>query len=794
MDKRSFIKKSIVSVTGLTLLPVNLLSSDRNIKKSILSKPQLFVNPNLKESSPSGDRNLQINCEFPPAVWLQNGGTFYDITNPPAGYTAAVGDGIIDDTDAFKDAYDFLKEKFMTQADFRDAWWKTPYHVYVPNGTYRITDTLYYRGAREYIHNEMWDLSTIRIIGQSREQTILQLDDNCPGFQDKDQPKILLAYQHPGTDFNNGVASNELRNITIRTGNGNPGAVAMQFQGANRTQMFNVKLVSEDGNGRFGIWLNKHCIQGYYHDITVEGFDCGIYFPVPYNSQGYKTATVSHSSWEYVSLLNQNECGIKVESGGISVRKLHSKQSKNSVPSLILEDEGPYAAIIDSLLEAYEESHFAIKMTKSQKQCLFARNIDTSGYIGSISKAGETEIGSHSIQEYVSYPVKSLNENQVLSSLDLPIEDTPMIPWYNIENEWANVHDFGAVGDGIHDDTGAIQNALNSGKPVVYFPKKEYALNTVTIPASVKRIEGMNAYFSFCTFEIEESSSDPLLFVGMDGSQKTVLLKSQRDCIFSFTIHLKYKNIQDKPVKLFLDNANSARGNEASMDFFCTKNQKIWARSINTEDASLPNWVVNGGTMWVFGYKTEHKPIPGFHIKNNSVLEVLGGYTNEAMDLNNNASILVNEDSEISYTGYTNHKNAFLNYVIETRDSQTKASTKNDYPFRGGKWDNDRFIPLYVSYGPYTDVKKVNRVQNQIKVYSDESVVYFEFVIDEPVNDASLYIYNSTGQREKQFENVALTVGKNVLQWRKSGIEAYNYKIYELVIGEKKFTGKFFSK
>jgi hypothetical protein len=46
-----------------------------------------------------------------------------------------------------------------------------------------------------------------------------------------------------------------------------------------------------------------------------------------------------------------------------------------------------------------------------------------------------------------------------------------------VANAPANVRDFGAVGDGVADDTAAIQAALASGASRVYIPQGTYAVS-----------------------------------------------------------------------------------------------------------------------------------------------------------------------------------------------------------------------------------------------------------------------------------------------------------------------------
>ena len=126
------------------------------------------------------------------------------------------------------------------------------------------------------------------------------------------QPKSVLAYQHPDTAFNSCSGSNYLRNLTINIGKGNPGAVGLYFQGANQTDMRSVTIKSEDGAGKYGIWFKIGSIQGYYTDITVEGFDIGVFDPV--NPEG-------DPAFEYLTVKNQRIAGILHTGGGLSLRR-----------------------------------------------------------------------------------------------------------------------------------------------------------------------------------------------------------------------------------------------------------------------------------------------------------------------------------------------------------------------------------------------------------------------------------------------------------------------------------------
>jgi hypothetical protein len=91
------------------------------------------------------------------------------------------------------------------------------------------------------------------------------------------------------------------------------------------------------------------------------------------------------------------------------------------------------------------------------------------------------------------------------------------LPWETGEPEgWVNVKDFGAKGDGVTDDTQAIQNAINSienpsfsglggvyisSRKVLYFPKGRYKISsTITIYGPYLTIRGSNSIIETGTF------------------------------------------------------------------------------------------------------------------------------------------------------------------------------------------------------------------------------------------------------------------------------------------------------
>ncbi|MGI4789575.1 MAG: glycosyl hydrolase family 28-related protein [Janthinobacterium lividum] len=633
----------------------------------------------------SGDRGGGPNVTFPATLLFQNGGPVIDIQHPPeAGMRAAKGDGVTDDTAAFQDVWDLLKRQFQTHGPWGPD---NSFYVYLPRGTYKVSDTLIYRGETIGSYptwNSKFDINHVHFIGQDRDHTIIRLADHCAGFQDSAHPKIVLAFQHPNTVFNNVPGGNWLRNLTIDTGRGNPGAVALFFQGANNTDMQGVTLRSEDGQGRCGLLLKQGSVQGYYADITIQGFQCGIIYTI--NGE-------ADVALEYLTLRGQTEAGILQSRGDLSLRRILSVQAAG-VPALKMDGAGPQTVLIDSQLRAAGNTGAgntgagntgagnngpAIDMTTGTNQCLFVRNVWTAGYAPAIRKAGVDVVRTHHVDEYVSYPAKTLTGNQTARSLRLPIADTPQVPWYDPATQWAVV-----------DDYPSVQAALDSGRPVVCFKQRHYKLTgDVFVPATVQVVNGMASTVDGVTFVVNRPSAAPLLF---QDSNLPIRVMARRDVIQRCSGGA-LANPNGLPVTFYLENVND----DASGDDFCRPGSRVFARQIDIEYGSGNQIVSNGGALWIFGFKTENMHATPFTVKNGGSLEILGGYCNQtnAPPPDQQNPILHNDDGRASATLSTNLGGPFLHAVLETRDGFSVIIPNTDYPKRGDEYNMDYVLPLY---------------------------------------------------------------------------------------------------
>lgn len=584
---------------------------------------------------------------------------------------AAKGDGVTDDTDAFRDAYDFVKRRFQQHG----AWYPDAFYVYIPNGEYKVSDTLIYRGDTlqqpKGIWNGNYDIRYLRFVGQSRKGTVIRLADNAPGFGDPAHPKALMAFQHPDTIFNNLPGGNYLRNVTLNTGRGNPGAAALYFQGANQTDLRNLRVTSEDGRGRYGIWFHIGSVQGYYADITVEGFDVGIRDDV--NPEG-------DVAFEYLTLRHQREAAILLAGGGMSLRQVWSDQGSRDVPALRLEGSGMQAVVLDSTLKGGKGGP-AIEMRSADRQCLFARDVTTQGYGTAIRKSGATATRGPAVKEYVSSPAVGVSPDDADQSLRLPIEDTPSVPWFDPLKDWAVV-----------DDYPSVQAAFDSGKPVVAFKKRQYTLGgDVRVPATVRFVHGMGARVENGAFVIGQAARQPVLF---QDSSTPVRVEARRDVILRCAGG-GLSNPKGLPVTFYLENVNDV----ATGDDFCRPGQRIFARQIDVEYTGGNQIVCNGGQFWIFGFKTENGAATPFTLKNGGALEILGGYantTNMPSPEHQNPLVRV-EAGRLSATLFTNLGTPFKRVVDDRSGGAARTVESSAFPARGGDYAGDISVPLVVS-------------------------------------------------------------------------------------------------
>lgn len=618
----------------------------------------------------------------------------------------AKGDGVTDDTEAFVAAYDCVMGKSLFDPTERHSIDKVANIIYLPKGIYLVSNTVIYSFKRIDRPNGQESLHAIRFVGESRAHTKIKLKDNAPGFEDPENPKSVLSFGKANfNEIQNAVASNFVRNLTIDTGKGNPGAVGIKFQSANVAGIVNVTLIGD--SGRYGIHFPLGASQGYYKDITVRGFDIGIY--------AQSNWWASHLTYEYISLLKQREVGFRIDQASASLRKVFSS---NRVPVISFESPDSQLAVIDSHFVGIDaREKYAFDFTQGH---LFARNLRAFGYAGFLTERADINPPPNNPSELIEYvsdlgwPKRGLcSKKDCQMSLNLDIEDAPGVPYlpriydeattYAPPEQWVSVNSFGAQGNASddyeeifngfggytqysieHDDSAAIQAAFDSGASTVYFLPGRYLINeTITIPSSVERIDLMFSGFKWGdmlgpnkpAFVIQGDREDkPLVVEDMyniflwdrnshpdrtpdPGSDHTWFQHdSQRTAVFRYSVTFRcplYANTVSGG-KVFFD--NSFAGNRVvglGIPNLRFSGQQVWARDLNPEMSSgLGDTVVvnDGSHLWVLGYKVEivgQGQAVAMRNQNGGRLEVLGGISNQRRS-NDSVPNYINQDAYAS--------------------------------------------------------------------------------------------------------------------------------------------------
>jgi hypothetical protein len=583
----------------------------------------------------------------------------------------AVGDGKVDDTAALRKAMEENDDRVPIEHNT----------LYLPPGVYKVSDTC--RWTR-----------FMMLRGEGPDKTIIRLADASPGFDNPLKHKSVIAASRVAEETggkSGDSIDNNIQDLTIETGKGNPGAIALTFHSNNKGSARNLVLCSGDGAGVAGLgflrgWPGPSLIK----DVRIEGFDYAAKI-------GYREYSLV---FENIDISGQRIGGICNQGNSVSIRKL---VSRNKAPAVLngadgktadKGDPGSLVVILDSQLSGGDADRFGI----DNRGALYARNIKTDGYKGVLvthrMNADKTwkadPLNEPQVQEYVAGKVHAAFDAKP-SSLNLPVEETPLPPADDIKN-WINVQSFRdkAAGD---DWTAAVQAAIDAGGTTVYFPANQrYPVKgTVYVRGKTQRLIGYRTGLS----GNPKDGSKPMLAI--TGTEKTPVFLERfsvdsvqhtaaRPLVMISSEMHDYQTAQGVG-PLFMEDVGVAK-----LTF--TNGQKIWARQWNPEARQPAVEITNkGAQMWILGLKTEYESI---NIVNSdgAKTEVLGGLIYPVGNVPAGMPMFENTDSAFSVviaeSCYSKNHEVF---VKDTQIGQTRNFTAKDANWAGGRAK----IDLYVS-------------------------------------------------------------------------------------------------
>jgi hypothetical protein len=570
---------------------------------------------------------------------------------------SAKGDGTTDDTEAIQKAI--------------DNWQGSGRNIVLPAGIYLVSGPLRFTPGKGHGYNNF------RGAGQTK--TTIRLKDDT--FTDPAKPRPVLSLGFNGRPDGKGVHAdwfnNNVSDLTIDTGRGNTGAIALQYYSNNAGALRDVTLVSRDTTGALGLDLGYADQNGpcFVQNITINGFATGVRSGATVNSQTAEHVTIANCS--KVGWQNNGQClsirGLKVSGSGAGLA------SKFGVVALIDSD---------FVCSGGSENLSAV----SNGETLFARNLRTRGYKIAIENLRSKDeptpnAAGPDVQEWVSTPPLTLFPVDSPRSLNLPVRETPRVK-SDDPSMWANVRAYRDLAD--PDDSASLQRAIDSGASTVYLPAggPYYFSKPVELRGNVRRIVGMFAH----VFGVK---NDAVWRVAEEGPEVLVLEDCRGHLAIEHTATKRtvvVKNGQGMGGKLtgggdlFLENV------VADWSF---EKGRAWARQLNNEreGTHISN---SGATLWVLGYKTERGGTL-LETTNRGSTEVLGGlsYTTTKGKL---APMFKSVDSrmsvvigEVCYTG-----DPFARLFEQSRGKERKVLDRKGVPLRPAFLQGGQ-LPLFVA-------------------------------------------------------------------------------------------------
>jgi sugar lactone lactonase YvrE len=379
-------------------------------------------------------------------------------------------DGVTDDSEAIQAAIDRAGEHGEGI-------------LFVPSGRYRITRTIY-----------IWP--AVRVIGYGDTRPVFVLADNTPGYQQglgymflfaggrpRTQQRLDFATGRPpvaieGTvppnpaipDASPGTFYSGMSNADIEIGNGNPAAVGIRCHYAQHSILTHMDF--SIGSGLAGL----KDVGNEAEDLHFHGGQYGIDTIMP--SPGWQF-TLIDSSFE-----GQGKAAIKEHEAGLTL--VHDT-FKNEPTAIAIDPEYSDELWVEhSRFENISGPAILFGNEKNTRTEVNLVDIACRGVkvFAQLRESGKTFSGPAEsyVVESFAYGLKLKNPadwGSIQSSFDaqavaqLPADKGDAIAALPPASTWVNLLTLGVKGDGVTDDTAAIQKAIDE-HPTLYMPMGRY--------------------------------------------------------------------------------------------------------------------------------------------------------------------------------------------------------------------------------------------------------------------------------------------------------------------------------
>ena len=387
--------------------------------------------------------------------------------DPRAVIARGVGDGVADDTAALQRTIDGAANKGEGGI------------VFLPSGRYRITRTLLVPQA-------------VRVYGVGATRPVFVLGASTPGFQRGVANMVVFTGGTPDEtgkvpmpvptvvpngeqvrDANQSTFYSAMSNVDFEIGDGNPAAAAVRFRAAQHANLSHIDF--HIGSGLAAIYqvgnigYDLRFFGGRYGILTEKTSPAWQYTLLDSSFDGQREAAVreheAHLTLVNVDIRNA-PVGIEIERGyGDSLwgRDVH------------FENIAKAAVVISKEGSVFTQVGF--EHATARKAPVFARFRDSGKVVAGLGAAYEVSAFNYGLTVPGLGSTGAFATKLAMVPLASAAPATaPALPPLPPSAQWINVHSLGVMGDGVTDDTAALQRAIDTQR-VLYLPLGFYIVH-----------------------------------------------------------------------------------------------------------------------------------------------------------------------------------------------------------------------------------------------------------------------------------------------------------------------------